>query len=329
MPVREFVWDGISWGGPDSSFILGTTEPTRDNTGAGTDGFTYPTTVVNGNVTVNAGQVYENQIINGYVNLNVGGTLRNCVVRGAATPTDRPIVNVVIPGGWNVTDQAVIDHCTIQPTPASRSLGYSSGVGIKGFRCTRTTILDCIDSFTVSGGSTAPNVTIEGCYASDLVAISPDPWVARPGTHNDVLQHHGSTASYPASSVSVVGNSFDAYPSAGSNVTTPNIVNGSSGVTFTSVMYSRPTGAYSAMVLDRNWMRGGIQTLQCVDTSIVGTLVATGNRWERGTANGGSPPEGLPFVAVYISNTAMPAGQRTWTDNVWLTGGDAAIVTTT
>lgn len=333
MPVREFSWDGTSWGvdpDPDPSFVLGVTEPTRDNTGAGTDDYVYPTIEVNGGVTITDGQVYENRIINGWVNLNVGGTIRNCVVRGASAPTDgRPLVNVVIPTGWNGVDQAVIDHCTLQPPLASRSQGYSTGVGIKGYKCSRTKILDCIDGFTVSGGSTAPNVIIEGCYVSDMMALNPDPWGYWPATHNDIIQHHGSTASFAASSVSAVGNSFDCRPSPGSNVTTPNIVDGSSQVSFAAVMYSRPTGAYSAMTLDRNWMRGGNQTLQCVDTTIVGTLVATGNRWERGTANGESPPDGLPYVAVYVSNTAMPAGRRTWTDNVWLSGGDAEIITTT
>jgi len=330
MPVREFVWDGSSWGGgSDSSFILGTTEPTRSNTGAGTDDFVYPTIVVNGNVTINAGQVYEDRIINGWVNLNVGGTIRNCVVSGGSPPTDgRPLVNVIIPGGWNEVDQAVIDHCTLQPPLASRSFGYSTAVGIKGYRCTRTKILDCIDGFTVSGGSTAPNVTIEGCYVSDMVALNPDPWGYWPATHNDIIQHHGSTASFPASSVSVVGNSFDCRPSAGSNVATPNIVNGTAQVSFAAVMYSKPTGVYSAMILDRNWMRGGNQTLQCVDAAIIGTLVATGNRWERGTANGGSPPDGLPFVAAYLSTTAT-SGRLTWTDNVWLTGGAATPMYTT
>lgn len=327
MPVREFFWDGSSWGNDEPGFILGVTEPTRDNTGAGTDDFVAPTIEVNNNVNVLNGEIYKDRIINGYVNLYPGGTLQNCIVRGKnPVEAGRPLVFMILDGSWDGTTVGVVDHCTLQPLEAVRAQGCPVAVGIKGYRVSRTKILDCIDGFTVSGGATAPNVSIEGCYVSDMVALNPDPWGYWPATHNDIIQHHGSTASFPASSVSVVGNSFDCRPSAASNVTIPEIVDGSKEVSFAAIMHSKPTGVYSATFLDRNWLRGGNQTLQSADSTIVATLVATGNRWERGTNDGGSPPDGLPFVAAYMSRTSLGGSSTprlTWTGNVWLSGGEA------
>lgn len=334
MPVREFYWDGTSWGNDEPGFILGVTEPTRYNTGAGTDGFPVPATTINGNVTVTSGQVLRDTVIYGYVRLHVGGSLINCVVTGPATAEKEiSLITVNVPSDWNGTDQAIIDHCTLQPQEPYRSQGFSSAVGIRAYRITRSLVLDLLDGFSISGGLTSdvsmpPNVYIGGCYVSDLTALSPDPWIpAFAGTHNDIIQHHGARVDYDASSVTLVGNSFDARPSASSNVTLAEILDGSKGVGMVGIMHSKGTGVYSATHLDRNWMRGGNQTMQSADSTITATLVVTGNRWERGTADGGSPADGLPQVSSYLSRTSLGGSttpRLTWTDNVWLSGGAAS-----
>ncbi len=309
-----------------AGFRLGVTEPTRDNTGAGADGYDPPTRVLGDgttSVTVRPGEVLEDTVVRGWVNLHVGATLRNCAVTGAEVPADgRPLVNVVVPPGWDGTTQALIDHCTVQPVESSRALGYSAGVGIKAYRLVRSKVADCIDALTVSGGATAPAVTVEGCFLGDLTVLRPDPWGYWPATHNDAIQLHGSSVPHPPQSVSVLGTTVEARPGGGSNVDVASIVDGSAEVSLAGVMISRPTGAYSSVLLERCWLHGGNQTVNAVATGVTARIVVRGCRLERGTADGGNPVDGLPHVAAYVD----AAYDLTWEDDVWICGGAASAV---
>lgn len=312
-----------SYGGSDPTtkpFVIGTDMPTKDNTGAGTDGYEVPTEVI-GSVQIQPGQVVENKIIDGWVSM-FGGTLRNCIVLGGAFPTSgRPLVNVLVPDGWNGQPIAMVDHCTLQPKIDMRDQGWSVGIGIRGFVCTRTKILDCIDGLTISGGAYGPAVELSGSYVGDLVALRPDPWGFWPATHNDGIQFHGSTAYHPPSSAYFFGNTVDAFPSAWSNVPLPDIVDGSAEVSLACALISKPTGLFTSMLLDRNWFFNANQQLNAVADGVSAHIVAKGNRWTRGTADGGSPVDGLPYVAAYI----LRSYTTEWaSDNVWHSGGQAA-----
>ncbi|MCL2453771.1 MAG: hypothetical protein FWD18_00485 [Micrococcales bacterium] len=303
-----------------SSFVLGDTEPTRANSGAGTDGHAYPSLVVGdgtGSVTVKAGTVLSDRIIRGWVNIEPGATLRNCVVTGADVATfGRALVNVTVPGTWDGTSQAVIDHCTIQPLASTRRQGYAAGVGNRYYRLTRSLVLDCVDGATVAGTDTAAKVEISGSYISDLMHLVPDPWAARPDTHNDCVQLHGAQNQHDVSDVMLVGSSFDARISPAADPLGPS---GSTTRSITAVVLTKPTGPHSSLRVDSCWMRGGEQTLNAADSSITATVSVTGTRWERGKADGGNPEDGIPHVAAFVSRAA----NLTWTDNTWFSGGAA------
>lgn len=301
---------------PTPTFTLGLTEPIGSNSGAGVIR-AYPTTVINGNVSVANGQTVADRIINGYVDIAIGGTLENCVVRGPATqPTSggRPLVRVnghtPTPGGT----RANIRFCDVRPqTPSA----FFDGIGYKGYYAYRCKIWDCTDSFAVFSTQSdgLVNVLVEGCYSPNMVQWRPDYAYSggRSHTHNDTIQFQGNLGD--VNDAIFTGNSFYAkfVTYAGTQplestrqhqaaiMITPNVPD-------VAGIANRVSATFH-----RNWLRGGIHTVNGgSDTNTSGRIVFTENRFQRPGVG-----EFAPTVALSL-NSAYP---RTVSGNTYIDNG--------
>lgn len=186
---------------PIDNFVLGVTQPTEANSGAGILR-AYPTTVVNGNVTVSSGQVLADTIINGFVTLTGTGKIENCVVRGPATTyvmSGDGGSYLINSSNATWTTNPNISFCTIDPQSPSPFL---NGIGQRNYYSYRSVIKRCTDNLTVAGDSAnnyRAHTSVEGSFLGDLIYWVPDIAVTstypggRPeGTHNEGVQFHGN-----------------------------------------------------------------------------------------------------------------------------------------
>jgi hypothetical protein len=246
-----------------------------------------------------------------------GAVLKNCVVMVEGTPTQgRAIMRTTGQGANPVT----LDHVTLVVKHPEH--GFEVGVGPGSYTATRCVITDCIDAFRAS----AANVKIEGCYVGSPVVLDPDPWGYYPATHTDGIQMEAITAG-TETNWEFTGNWVDMTElSGGSNVPLGDLTGNTpvnTDVSFTALMRSGSGSLTSAAFkAEKNWFSGARIQFNGLDADLTGKCHLTGNRWEKGSANGG-PANLMPFVAAFVS-TAMDAE---WADNTYRTGGDLQVIT--
>lgn len=257
---------------PAPGFVLGTTKPVDENTGAG---IIRPLnqTVVTGNVIVNDGEVYADRIIDGHVTLNGTGRIENCLVRGSATaPTASGFLIRTSTTTTTVTNVPNISYCTVEPrTPSA----YWSGIGSKNYYAYRTKVIGCTDAFGAFSQTTdgLANVRIGGCFVPDLTQFRPDYANSnRAETHNDCMQMQGNLGG--ADDILMEGNNFIArhHPTYGTQPTTY--------TQLAALMVSPNTQASVSYTSRMNWYGGGVFTINAGSANTGGTIIHDGDRFE-------------------------------------------------
>jgi hypothetical protein len=291
------------------TFILKTTIPTAANSGAGVIR-PFPTTVINGDVTVATGTVVSDKVINGKVNLVGTGAIENCYLRGpvdGSVGDQRAIIRCDTatgnftgavdvrdvnylgavgstdtsgPGGHsNNIPQPNVRFCTIEP---SNPTAYMGGIGNKNYYAYRNKIINTVDGFAVFSGSAdhLSNTRGEGNFCEKLAQFRPDPANGnRSHTHNDIVQYQGNWGG-PLDSI-WLGNYFDGRrsPDAGTLPleTTPNYI-----ATFTiSVEPTLNAGEVNTYVAN-NWLKGSTQIFNGGSPDIAaGEITVISNLFER------------------------------------------------
>jgi hypothetical protein len=266
-------------------FVLGVTEPTPDTNGAGhmPGRAAYgDLTVVNGDVTVAAGEILEDKIIKGRVFLTWHATnparMRNCEVQGPASPPTSgsavPLVQINgLPGTMTpTTTQVLVEFVTIRPQTTS---DFWDGIGRKGFKTVRCWLEDVNDGWQIFSGTAdgIVRVTDEGSCLTRLAQFRPD--IAynngspRPETHNDGIQNQGSL-----DEPDFTGTSINArHSTTRSNPLPP------TRTQIAAVMLNSNTQTRAGIKLDRCWIRGGIYSINGGLPS--GTVIITDSRFER------------------------------------------------
>lgn len=297
---------------PGSSlFVLGATEPTEENTGAGVvRAAPTPANAIMGNITVGDGQVIVDRIIYGRVTITGSGRIENCIVRGGTTEptthTNLVQTSTATPSALGVPN---ISFTTIQP---QRPSAWISGVGNKNYHAYRVKILDCVDGF--GAFSTAAdgliNVKVRGCFVANLAHFAPDyANNNRTRTHNDCIQFQGNLD--PAENVLLEGNSFNARhnPSIG---TLPTVY-----AELACIMVSLNTQSKISYTSRRNWYRGGAYTVNAGQTN-AGHIVHDGDRFER-------PRTATPGPAASL--VLDPGTSRMLRDLTYIDNGAEVLVT--
>lgn len=264
---------------PADTFVMDVTQPGPSNTGVGIAslGFSVPTTVVNGDVTLStngtsaAPFIYQNKIIKGKLIIRAQYVIvQNCIIQGA---NDNSSGN-----GWLVDCVSaaldafpadatpIIRYCTIKPSSPS---SYWNGIGTRNYRAFRNDISNSTDGFSIFHTTSGGNVRTEigGNYVHDLGYFNPD--LATPshtdGTHNDCVQYQGGNGGY------LHGNTFDGHmsPSIGNPSASPH------GTQTTScVILNNNTGVLTGFEISYNWLYGGVETINGGGLTVAG---ASGN----------------------------------------------------
>lgn len=179
---------GIPTPNPDDPYILGITEPTFDNMGAGKSYLPDITTIIEGNLTLSTpGQVVANTLVNGIVKVLAPNViLRNVMVVGPAAANQE--IYLII----NKSTGLVLEHVSmIARNPSS----YINGLGPRDFTAKRIYIAKVVDGIRINPVSAGQNVNvlIEGGLIEDFAFFDPD--LATPshtdGTHDDAVQIEG------------------------------------------------------------------------------------------------------------------------------------------
>lgn len=276
MPAQVLLASALEWvpmfgGGVrfarnQDLFSLGITKPLSNITGAGIIR-PYPTRVVNGNVTLTAGQSLVDTIVNGKVSCQGAGWLiENCVIRGSAAGFAQ--------GDWLVNTGSsaggTIRFSNVNPqTPNA----YTNGIGPRKYTAYRNEVWECTDCFsafpTLAG--VAVDVTIQGCYAHDMTRFSPDYATNnRAETHNDIFQSQGG------SNIRITGNWFSAYHSTTKGEPTQVLPH----IQIAAIMINNNIGDTTDIFVTKNWLDGGEFTVNA--GAATGNPVITDNIFDYG-----------------------------------------------
>lgn len=256
---------------PRADFIVGTTEPTRLNTGVLPD--IIRSTDTRTLITGSAVETFENKTFpNGLVLTNAQNkTFINCLFEGRTGTGE--CVRAYDAGNANLK----FTDCTFAQPESMFPLGYVGTSGGKmGFRGHATTLLRCqfvnvVDGFRprrVGGGNAAFQAL--GCFVADLLFLSPDGGQANRQSHNDILQddqtvdqsnvlvkgcwlaaHLNPRTGQGSLPVDPAGwTTGDSRTRVGGNIEYPSL-NANANVQFAK------TGIKSNYVFEYNWMFGG------------------------------------------------------------------------
>jgi len=242
------------------SFVLGITKPDASNTGAGVVR-AYPTTVINGNITLTAGQSLLDTIVHGKVICNGDNILiENCVVDGGSAMTSPAHVITTANSGTSTATRVKIRFTTVYT--ASPSI-WSTGIGSKNYlayRCDVYDTVDCFSSFNTAGIGLPVNVSIQGCYGHNMSAYqSGVSYQASDNTHNDVIQLQGGDG------CEMIGNNFVANYSTvagqgpqigGDEWTSPNGLNSMAAIMINT--NGAAGGPNTNMIVRDNWLDAGV-----------------------------------------------------------------------
>jgi hypothetical protein len=306
-------------GNEGDGFVHRLTEPTEFNSGAGRmpgrvgiDGLE----VVNGNVTIAAGETVSDKWINGFVDMVPGARLRNCYVAGPATQITsgtRPLVRVTQAPTAVGGTRAEMEYVTIRPqTPSARV----DGVGYRSFHMVRSIVQDTTDGwgfFADNGSNGLVNVLVEDSALLSLVQFRPDVPINRSHTHNDGAQGQYNSggendAVWDGCSINP---QFVTY--AGTQpLETP--------VQHQAAFMVSPNAGLGDRVylkVQYSWLYGGVYTVNSgTDTNDLGGIWLLNNRFERPGAPG--VPAGNPEKSIVI-DASMP---RTVSGNTYMDTGD-------
>jgi len=242
------------------------------------------------------GQVIENLDIDGYIRVQAANvTIRNCRVRGIAqsfTRTTSPATYGLIFAVHAAVSNLVVEDCSI-------ICDYPSW-GANGILGHDYTMRRCIvssrgsDQFGVynTNATTSPvNVVVEGCwaYGYDLFRPIQD---HPEGTHNDVCQiQSGSNTRF-------TGNLLDGYWSPAGDALIDDVGGKNGGIGnvvypdmtgYSVFMFTPGVGPVSNVVIDRNWIYGGITALNISDEKGRGPISGiqiTNNKFDHGSRSG-------------------------------------------
>jgi hypothetical protein len=294
------------------AFVLGETEPTPLTNGAGRmpGRAAYgDLTVVNGDVTVAAGEILEDKIIKGRVFLTWHATnparMRNCEVQGPASPPTSgsavPLVQINnLPTVMtSTTTQVQVEFVTIRPQTTS---SYWDGIGRKGFKTVRCWIEDVNDGWQVFSTTTDGIIRAgdEGSCLTYFAQFQPDAANPRPVTHDDGVQNQGSLDEFV-----MVGTSINARPSTTRSNPLPPIRD-----ELSAVMLNSNTQTRAGLRADKCWFRGGIYTINAGLSS--GYVEITNSKFERPGTDTWAPDRAISInsgvTRVVTGNTYLDNG---------------------
>lgn len=310
---------------PRSSLVPGTYKPDNTNTGhvgvsLPKQGTTSTTTVVFGT----AGAVYENLEIYGDIRITAADiTIRNCYLRGGSHKPGG--ASAVIDCNSAAVFNLLVEDCTIDPHVPS--VNRDGMVGHE-YTARRVRVKNTIDGFGVFQtdkvaavtGINDANVTVEGCYTSDLAYFYPDYKVGSSGatwhtdgTHNDGLQIQGG------GNIHVIGNYFEMSghkgPGSLDSPTKPWMhtighANGS-GTIIQGNADATPLGPN--VVVEKNWYWGGLCHLQLQP----GTYAVKNNKHSRVTAKRPAGAAGEAWSGTWIIATSTAYATDTIVDGIF------------
>lgn len=312
---------------PVADLIVGETQPTAGLVGAGVIR-PAPTIIVNGNVTVQSGQVYADRIINGRVTILGDGVLENCIVRGAAaeptgvaylvttsgaTPTSATVPLTLVlnddgttraptaadtdPASW-VPNPAVKDnvrYCTLEPQTPSAWWNAFGTKFTRAYACSIRRVVDGWRVYSTTDGYVGTR--IRACLGRGLSHFAPDYGTGnRTRTHNDWVQAESNTG--PVWDFVIQGNDLDARhdPVVG---TQPAVYSELAAVMLTANLDATVGGVVVRAInatIDANWLTGGVNTINAGKAVTAGgyaKIIWTRNRHERPgsiPAGGGAGP---------------------------------------
>lgn len=283
---------------PETTFVLGTTKPDDTNTGAGVIR-PYPTTVINGNVTLTGTQSLLDTIVHGRVICQGTNLVENCVIDGGPAPTtgEAWLVNC------NNGTLATIRFCNLAPAEPSARW---NAIGTRKYVAHRNNIWNCTDNFSVySQDSTGTcNVKIEGNFCPSMVQWRPDYANNRTETHNDTVQLQGGKDD--ELDVVIEGNTFVGDHSKLVGTIPPTYSN------LSAIMITPNTQPHCSATIKNNWLTKGIYTINSGKTATGGILVITGNRMER---PGWETPGPTAAINIDPGYTNITVSGNTYIDN--------------
>lgn len=252
--------------GPRADFVIGETIPTRENTGVipGSILATDTRTTISGStVEVIQNKIFPNKL--SLVNAQ-NKTFKNCKFEGRTGSSE------LVLASDDLNRNLRFEDCTFEQPESLFPKGYVGTSGGKmGFRGHHVTLLRCkfvtvVDHFRPRRGTGGDAAFImQGCFADDLLFLSPDLGQPNRQSHNDVMQDDQVNdqanvliegnwlASHlnPRCGQAALPPTYDANGvRTGGNLEYPSL-NGNANVQFAK------TGRKDNYVYNKNWMFGG------------------------------------------------------------------------
>jgi|GEM_PF-4228685 len=336
-PVRELRRVNSSWeplhggvgvdSGGESSFIVGETKPTAENTGLNAAGLSSADlTVVAGNHTHTTNDaVYENTRFTGFIDIRAKRvTYRNCWFNGPGT-----VGTALVMCMNSVCEEIVFENClfrassfgaTVDGAPDNCLFGHDFTL----YRCDLSGGIDIIGLYSgVALTTPARNINIIGSYIHGMTYYSPDPSHTNNQTHNDAIQMHGGAENFL-----MRGTNVEAFydPTIG-DAADPAVVDGDQLVSgnpyypslaASCVIIASPVNATAGVdnfLMDKNWLGGGVVVINWPRSDAT-NLAITNNRWTRGTYYGDDftilikPAQTATITGNYYEDTGTPWNGR-------------------
>lgn len=325
MPTAAGAWvlTGGAWkrkGQADRTagvapFVLGSTKPTRANTGL-PSGWT-PASTISSLFVPTAGQTYEDIRFDNHAESRVANvTYRRCEFRGPAAAATAS--NYIVRNNYAGSSNVRYEFCDFIPQTPTQYTHSIEGHDYTLHRCYFRGAVDGPNVYNTTSPGSASNVTIEGCFIELLSYFSPCTYQSDNRTHNDCIQHQG------CSGTQIIGNTLAGFldPAIG-DANEPAVTNGdgshASGYRLSrspipngfysnaAVQFGNATGNSTNVTMDRNWIDGGVVSLNIPSTAMTGFAI-TNNRFGQHTNAGVNILAPAALAMTVTGNTVESTG---------------------
>lgn len=268
-------------------FVLGSTKPTRANSGL-PPGWVPTTTYTTTQTVTTNGATYTDCRFDNYVDIRASDvTFVRCEFRG---PSPGPASTN---SAAKCTDVATLrtrfEFCDFIARSPTNHFNALSGHDYTAHRCYVKNFVDGFNVYNTAAPGAASNVRLEGNCVELLSYFSPDPTQSDNATHNDCVQHQGGSGTV------IVGNTLAGFvdPAVG-NANEPPTTDGSGNHTGgyrysrspipdgfwanAAIQFNNNVGNSMNVTVDRNWIDGGGASINVPSTACTG-LAITGNRF--------------------------------------------------
>lgn len=330
----NYSWLARGYASPDRAEpTYGSYKPDASTTGFAGRYATAPVTSLTphyGDINVTTdGTVLSGLDIHGRVVIHASNvTIRSCRIRGNNTTYSSTGLVECSAADAGAT---LIEDCLLVPDTPNTGWTGVLGHDYTVKRCEVYHAVDGFGGYNTYNNNGPANVELYGNYVHDLFYYGPDPGHADGHTHNDCMQIQGN------SNYRIVGNFFEGTVDASIGTPTnptgigdglygnPYLIasTGKYSVTGQVIGITPNVGAVSNVVIDKNWLTYGAQTITIIlgkfAASDIGTI--TNNVFDtrtnpliRKTASHGQVPDETARRAVLVTPTDIVANFPTSTD---------------